>query len=59
MSGAKHKVGDKVIIRPGACEVPATIQEVQQRPDGDLYVVYVGKYEPTVTIKEGCILRLR
>jgi hypothetical protein len=59
MSQPKYKVGDKVVIRPGIAEVHATIQEVQKRPDGDLYVVYVGKYEPALTIKEGCILRLR
>lgn len=59
MSKPKYKVGDKVIIRPGVVEVPATIQEVQKRPDGDLYVVYAGRYEPALTIQEGCILRLR
>lgn len=59
MSKPKYKVGDKVIIRPGAVEVPATITWIRQKPGGDVYTVYAGKHEPNLTIREGCILRLR
>jgi hypothetical protein len=59
MSGTKYKVGDEVIIRPGAIEIPATIRGAKKNPSGDMYVVYIDKHEPAMRITEGCILRLR